>query len=157
VASTPHPRPRERASLASDPATRFARGGRGASPCSLKCSIPKSLSHQTPSASVFIQAFAAGFHERAARACRTDAASPVASPPTPDLESELRSPRTPPRASRAEGGEQVPARCARGGRGVNPCLLKCSIPGSLSQPAPPASVFIQASPQALASSRTRMM
>src|ERR1700689_3765204 len=27
--STPHPRPRERASLASDPATRCARGGRG--------------------------------------------------------------------------------------------------------------------------------
>jgi len=31
-------------------------------------------------------------------------------PPTPDLESELRSPRTPPRASRAGGGEQVHAR-----------------------------------------------
>jgi ATP-dependent helicase Lhr and Lhr-like helicase len=33
---------------------------------------------------------------------RTETAEP---PPTPDLESELRSPRTPPRAMRAEGGE----------------------------------------------------
>src|SRR5258708_17358284 len=40
VASPPPPRP--------PPATRFARGGRGASPCSLKCSIPRSLSHQAP-------------------------------------------------------------------------------------------------------------
>jgi DNA ligase-1 len=31
----------------------------------------------------------------------------VEAPPTPDLESELRSPRTPPRAARVEGGEQT--------------------------------------------------
>src|SRR6266436_5592729 len=61
-------------------------------------------------------------------------------PPTPDP--------SPPRASRAGGGAQIRA-------GQIP-IQNCSHYGP-SAAAPPASVFIQASPQALASSRTRMM
>src|SRR5213592_5013098 len=38
---------------------------------------------------------------------RTAASVIAALPPTPDLESELRSPRTPPRALRVEGGGQI--------------------------------------------------
>jgi len=62
-------------------------------------------------------------------------------PPTPDP--------SPPRASRVEGGEQIRARCDvqfqnRSHDGTPAAAL-------------PASVCTQASPQALASSRTRMM
>ena len=61
-------------------------------------------------------------------------------PPTPDP--------SPPRASRAEGGEQVRAR--------NTKIQNRSHNGT-PVTAPPASVCTQASPQAFASSRTRMM
>jgi hypothetical protein len=42
-----------------------------------------------------------------ASAAFTEAAVPADRLPTPDLESELRSPRTPPRAMRVEGGEFI--------------------------------------------------
>ena len=61
-------------------------------------------------------------------------------PPTPDP--------SPPRASREEGGEQVTARKTQ--------IQNCNH-NEASTAAPPASVCTQASPQAFASSRTRMM
>jgi hypothetical protein len=61
-------------------------------------------------------------------------------PPTPNP--------SPPRASRAEGGAQI---CAR------PIPIQNRTHPGPSATAPPASVCTQASPQALASSRTRMM
>ena len=51
----------------------------------------------------FHPGFAAGFCERAARACQPDAAFFVASTPTPDP--------SPPRASRAGGGAKFGALC----------------------------------------------
>jgi hypothetical protein len=57
-------------------------------------------------------------------------------PPTPDP--------SPPRATRAEGGEQVRAR-------------RMSLFQNADQDALPASVWTQASPQAFARSRTRAM
>jgi hypothetical protein len=61
-------------------------------------------------------------------------------PPTPDP--------SPPRASRAEGGAQIRAR---------PIPIQHRTHRRPSETDPPASVCTQASPQALASSRTRMM